>query len=596
MNKKLILLIASALLLGNVNAVARSDDENFDAPPKVAYHFDFEDAPVKESYSTEVLTIGGKRWKLHNARIVNSTTQGVPQGRKAVEILGDVVNGEPAMLELLDPVKGNTLALAFTHSGLDRVISRSNLAWKLQATFDGGETWANQELVFDDWDVPALFSTIVPAKDDAEYRFRVVYTGAQGVGKNWRLLVDDIMVMEGNGFNMPWYVQPGRMGDGFSTAESFISFAPILSGSTWFFGPQDFEWATTYIEMTIDDREPVKYYVMPNDIIFKAEGLAEGQHHMNLRFMNRAGDVLWDDALQTDLDFNVCPIAPMKGISNLRKAEVGKFYELTPNGNDSIFINWRETSRAQKWLFDGKDGILVDDPNYLDYVPNLPENQVVVKSMRGQLLNVDNNLIFRLDRKPELDTISENPFRFLNATLDDVSLLNGGAYSGFPLALTGMKLKLDASQIDGEPNGRIEVVDANGHEMILQNIYSHNFRKIDIMDLPADKPMIIFGIVGRTFIDGKVCLFPLSAIAEETTGIMSAVESGGNDFKVWNNGGSICVSAAAGAQVAIFDMNGATVANFAFHGSTVNLYLDKGVYVAIAKFNDGTTKKVKFVK
>lgn len=548
MKKKFVFLLVSTLLMGSMSAVAQ-DDVDPNAPPKVAYRFDFEDAPEKDNYNTEVLTIGGKRWKLHNARIVNSTTQGVPQGRKAVEILGDVVDGEPATLELLDPIVGNTIALAFTHSGMDRVISRSRSAWQLQATFDGGATWAEQPLGFDNKDVPALFTVQVPARDNAEYRFRVIYTGALGIGKNWRLLVDDIMVMKGNGYNIPWYVQPGRLGDGFCTAESSISFVPILNGATWWFGPQDFKCATTYLEMKIDDRAPVKYYEMPEDIVFKAEELAEGPHHMTIRFMNRDGNVVWDDALQADLDFNVCPITPIKGISNLRQAEVGKFYELTPNGNDSIFINWREASRAQKWLFDGKDGILVDDPNYLDYSETTPESQVVVKTMRGQLLKVDNNLIFRLDRKPEVEVIASNPFHFLNFILDDASLLDNGAYAGCPLALTGMRFKKDVSQIDGDPNGRIEVVDAQGREMILQNIYSHNFKKIDLMALPADKSMTIFGIVGRTFIDNKVCVFPLSAMAEEATGIGNVQADEGKDIQDRNEGGSVRLSSAQHARV-----------------------------------------------
>lgn len=45
----------------------------------------------------------------------------------------------------------------------------------------------------------------------------------------------------------------------------------------------------------------------------------------------------------------------------------------------------------------------------------------------------------------------------------------------------------------------------------------------------------------------------------------------------------------------VCDMSGQTVANFELDGSSVSLYLGKGAHVAIAQFEDGTTRTVKFV-
>ena len=134
--------------------------------------------------------------------------------------------------------------------------------------------------------------------------------------------------------------------------------------------------------------------------------------------MRAADDKPWVGPLETNFDFYVRPVSKtIKGITALRRAEVGKFYDLVPNGNDSIFVNWIKRTRAQKWLFDGKSGILVDDPNYLDYSAKLSPHDQIVKKMRGQLLLVDNNLVFRLDSKPEIEDVQNSSFHFRNFCL-----------------------------------------------------------------------------------------------------------------------------------------------------------------------------------
>ncbi len=203
------------------------------------------------------------------------------------------------------------------------------------------------------------------------FRFRIRFTDKKGYGSNWRILIDNIYVTQGENIEVPWYVQPGRIYDGYETSQDSLVFTPLMSGSSFFFGEKGSPYADTYIQTQVDNNEPVNYYIMPENIRFKTYKLCEGKHHFNAKFMRAADDNPWAGPLETNFDFYVRPVSgTIKGITALRKAEVGKFYDLVPNGNDSIFVNWIKRTRAQKWLFDGKSGILVDDPTILTMLQN----------------------------------------------------------------------------------------------------------------------------------------------------------------------------------------------------------------------------------
>ncbi|MCI6161024.1 MAG: hypothetical protein SPI18_02995 [Prevotella sp.] len=587
MKQKITLFALVALTLGSTKAVAQNE------PPKVSYQCDFENAS-KPDYNDEVLVINGKRWRFHSARIVSDSLRGIPQGRKAVELLAGEPGKEPACIEMLDTVKGRSLVFSVFHSGMDRIINRNGEAWRLEVTFDNGKTWAYQSLNFDTNDIPVRFVGDVPSYGQP-YRFRISFFDDGDEGADWRILVDDFMVMHGDDYAIPWSIHPGHIGNGFCTAENSLTFKPILSGSTFWFGPKDWDYPNTYIELTLDDNEPVQYYEMPLDIEFTLNDLSEGKHHVNMRFMKRPDMTLWEDARQTDFDFYVKPITPIKGIKALRKAKVGEFYELMPDGDNTIYVNWQKRSRAQKWLFDGKSGIWVDDPRYLDYQRDLPDRMLAVKSMRGQLVEIDNNLVFRLDRRPQIEEMSDDVFRFQNYMCGDLSVLESDyeAYAGFPLSLIDVTFAKPFGQIDPNPNGRIEVVDAKGNRFILQNIYSDDFQK---KNFPVTGPMAIFGMVGRTFIDNKPCLFPLAAISYEPSGI-DATTGGGNGMRVWNADGNVYLSSMRKAEVAIYDIGGRAVERaFLGNGESLLLNMAKGVFVAVAKYADGTSETVKFVK
>lgn len=593
--KKSILIVIVALA---ANAQAIYSQETGTIAPKPAYSCDFENAETT-AFVDQVLTINGKRWRLHNARITDSSINGIPQGKRAVEILSGSPNGEPACLELLDTVRGGSLAFCFGHSGMDRTISKSSQAWFVEVTEDNGEHWLSKPLIFDDTDVTPMSSFDSPFYGDP-FRFRIRFTDKMGYGSNWRILIDNIVVTQGENIEVPWYVQPGRFFDGFETSQDSITFMPLVSGCTFFFGEKGSPYADTYLETRVDENEPTDYYIMPEGIKFDAKKLTEGKHHFNIKFMRTADNKPWEGPLQTDFDFYVRPVSgTIKGISALRQAEIGKFYDLEPLSNDSIFVNWVKKTRAQKWLFDGKAGILVDDPNYLDYSPTFSPNDQIVKKMRGQLLKIDNNLVFRLDSKPEIEEVENTDFHFRNYVCDNLKILyqNPEVYLAYPLALTGVKVVEPYNKIDPTPNGRIEIEDLKGNRFILQNIYPDNFQVSQFFEAETDR-FIIYGMVGRSYIDGKLCFYPLNAQADPNAGTdgITNVTAAAPALSVSHSTGHLSLHSTAACSVVIYDMNGNVAARLSLEaGATTAVSLDHGLFVATAHLADGKELSVKFV-
>ncbi len=85
---------------------------------------------------------------------------------------------------------------------------------------------------------------------------------------------------------------------------------------------------------------------MPEGIHLSADNISEGKYHLNIRWGNTVENKVWEDAVPTDLDFYVRPIEPIKSIAALKKAEVGKFYELSPADGKEIIVNWTSSARA----------------------------------------------------------------------------------------------------------------------------------------------------------------------------------------------------------------------------------------------------------
>lgn len=411
-------------------------------------------------------------------------------------------------------------------------------------------------------------------------------------------MVDNIFIVEGEWFDVPWYIQPGRIFDGFETSQDSLVFSPIMSGSTFCFGDITNTYTDTYVQTQVDDRAPEKFYTMPMDVKFKATGLSEGKHHFNIKFMQRDDNQPWTGPLTTDFDFYVRPVSgTINGISALRSAEVGKFYDLVPSGNDSIFVNWTKKTRAQKWLFDAQAGILVDDPNYLDYSSKAPSVDQVVKKMRGQLLMMDNNLVFRLDGKPEVEDVEGSNFHFRNYVCDDLSIITGDyeRYAGFPLALTGVTLVEPFADVDGSPNGRIEIEDLKGNRFFLQNIYPDDFQKSQLAT--GTQRFIVFGMVGKSYIDGVPCFFPLNVQPDEDpSGIDATTAHEAQSFTVTHQSGQLLLSSSKPCTVSINDMGGRLIDTFNLSaGASHSPVVGHGFFIATARYADGSHSTVKFI-
>ena len=281
-----LLFGAAALFLPGMaqECHAQTDFDNC-LPPKVIHHFGFEDA-VKDDFADDTLTIDGRRWRFHNARIVSDSILGIPEGRKAVQIRAGQPGGEPACLQLLDTIHGAGLTFQIVHSGIDRLINRSR-CWNLEASFDGGNTWAVTTPAFDSRCEFAWQSVTVPVLPDSGYVFRFVFHNPDNnQGSDWCILIDGISVTEGDGAEIPWYVQPGNITNGFATATDSVSFRPVLSGSSYFFGPEEYGGRTS-VYVTVDGGEPQVFNAMPLDMSITLRNLTLGKHHLNIRFYDR---------------------------------------------------------------------------------------------------------------------------------------------------------------------------------------------------------------------------------------------------------------------------------------------------------------------
>jgi hypothetical protein cdivTM7_00047 len=590
------ILLAIAVLSVNVQAIYSQDTGTI--APRPAYTCDFENTGTTD-FGDQVITINGKRWRFHNARITDSAINGIPQGKRAAEILAGTHNNKPSYLELLDTIRGASVAFCFGHSGMDRTISKSSEAWFVEVTNNDGKDWLSKPLIFDDTDVTPMLSFDSPYYGEP-FRFRIRFTDKLGYGSNWRILIDNIFVTQGENIEAPWYIQPGRFFDGIETSQDNITFTPLMSGSTFFFGEKDSPYADTYIQTCIDENEPINYYTMPEGIQFKAKNLTEGKHHFAIKFMRTSDDQPWSGALQTNFDFYVRPVSgTKKGISALRHGEIGKFYDLVPNDNDSIFVNWIKKTRAQKWLFDGKAGILVDDPNYIDFSPTLSPNDQIVKKMRGQLLKIDNNLVFRLDSKPEIEDVANTKFHFRNYECDNLSIItsNPESYMAYPLALTGVKLVKPFNQIDHSPNGRIEIEDLKGNQFILQNIYPDNFQVSQFLEA-GTKYFIIYGMVGRSYIDGKPCFYPLNVQPDnngESDGV-SKTTTNTPSLVINHVSNNLSIKSSVACPVVITDINGSVVTRLSLTADVATtISLGHGLFMATSYFGDGKKSTVKFV-
>ena len=165
------------------------------------------------------------------------------------------------------------------------------------------------------------------------------------------------------------------------------------------------------------------------------------------------------------------------------------------------------------------------------------------------------------------------------------------------MALTGVKLVKPFNQIDHSPNGRIEIEDLKGNQFILQNIYPDNFQVSQFLEA-GTKYFIIYGMVGRSYIDGKPCFYPLNVqpdnngesdgVSKTTTNTPSLVIS-----HVSNN---LSIKSSVACPVVITDINGSVVTRLSLTADVATtISLGHGLFMATAYFGNGKKSTVKFV-
>lgn len=564
------------------------DDTPYEVAPVIQHHFDFEDV-VKDNFDDETLVIGGKRWAFHGARIVRDSILGIPHGKAAVQIVAGKPGGMSSYIELLDTIHGAGISFQIVHSGIDRMISRAN-CWHIQATFDDGATWADMEIPFDNMVESALYSTpVVPVIPGNGYRFRIIFVdGDNNKGEEWKVLVDNIMVVDGQDGSTPWYIQPGHLYNGFSTAEDSITFQPILSGTTWFLGPQDWG-GTQSVKFFVDDETDAQVFeAVPLDAYMTAKNLSQGKHTAHIQFLDKSTMQPSHNALETTFDFHVKPITPIKGIKALlEEGKLGEFYELSAKEGKEMVVNWTNRTHAQRWLWDGERGILVDDPRYLQpLTEDLPSKKLLAKKVRGQLIKVNNNLVLQLDRRPEL-VEQDQDFTFINAKCEDLSLLtkHPEVFQGAPLTLYNVKFNSVGGFVDCRPNSLIEVKDAYGNSLVLNNVFADRFTQ---SRLPRSEQVMIFGIAGYSMRDGSFTVFPLEAHDLNISDGVETVAANETGVELILQKEMVVVNAPTAVKLTIVDMTGKQVWSGTVEGSR-SIKLPQGVYIIKADGVKGKT-------
>ena len=154
------------------------------------------------------------------------------------------------------------------------------------------------------------------------------------------------------------------------------------------------------------------------------------------------------------------------------------------------------------------------------------------------------------------------------------------------------------NQIDRYPNGRIEIADMKGNQFILQNIYPDDFQFSQFIEA-GTKHFIIFGMVGKTYIDGKLCFYPLTVLPDkeaEAAGINN-IKTNSSALTISHAMGNLSLQSSANCTVDITDLNGLLLFRVLHFLQILLLQLrfGHGLFMATAHFADGSKYTVKFV-
>ncbi|WP_025842644.1 hypothetical protein [Porphyromonas gingivicanis] len=559
-----LFLSAFALPMGNL-CVAQEQV----VPPTPFFHTSFE-TWSKNDLNEEIINIEGYRWKLCNATIAENKLKRIPSGQKALELVAGSLNGIPTTFELLDNIPASQISFVLATSGMDGVISKDNTAWIYELSYDDGKTWQKANSALFTLDLfPSVITIEAPDMDNRPFRFRIRYQSQdeRRLGSGFRILIDDLCFYPyETGVDAAWDIRPEGIVNGYETTQTRLEVKPQISGASWILWgstPEPYYSSTTYMTVTLDNDQKVDIKHLNDEIeghsaIF--DNLSEGKHSLELQFVDITSNKPYPGIASYKMDFWVRPYKKIQSLKELKKGNVGEFYEITPE-KDDLYLNFSIPLCNQHWLIQGEAGIMLNDPlYYLPIAKDLPLKKKAVQSIRGQLVRQDNNLAFVLDTTPKIKE-TEADWSLINFTCKEFKEL-----APIKEQLHGLCLSLQAVYISEAisntttpfipaPNRRFSFKDKNGDLLAAQNIYPHLFLRNKT--IPQSR-LTVFGFMGKDFASGEMVIFPI--LAKENP-LDDAVQPILNSelIQLAYTGEGIELTAQKKCQVHLFSLDGNTI-------------------------------------
>lgn len=566
------------------------------APEEVKYNdyvytADFEDV-VKDNYDEEELTINGIRWKFVNAKIETDKLRSIPEGKKAVSIKAfrsheDVNNF--SRIEMLDDLPKGFSAIAFetVSSGQDGIFGGSG--WFVEISTDQGKTWSRTPFASParSGQLDFRFETSDPARIRISYAPPVTNSDRKGQ----RLLVDNLRITSTEDFNVPAVVMVNYLYDGYETSNNYITFTPDFRGNFGLTDPNAPDsWddmLNSYIEVRLDGAVKQKIGAISETLVVKVDGLSIGKHVLEVELKHVGTKKIWGPKpILRTINFEVKPHETIKGLEALRKAEVGKFYEVLPlSDKDTITINWQTKYRAQKYLLEGRKTLFIDDPQAYNFPSATnPDDKIVMKRMRVQAVDMDFNRMFRLDNPMQIDTITGVPFTFINFEIDQFAELKDFEnLVGAPISIEACRFAKEGQKMAIVPNATYKIRDSQGNYFDIYMAYADLFFARKIVDIPEER-ITVFGILSKSFSEGKPCLIPLYWETYNGTKSTKHVAGESRFEAALTADGRILLTAPGQARAEVFSLEGSQIAAYSFTDSYIaQTDLPKGAYVVLIK-------------
>lgn len=560
-------------------------------PPVPYYKTGFEEMEA-QTFVDDTVEIEGVRWRIVNGRIVDDPKANIPFGKKALELTAGYVGDVPAMIEALDPIRGTQVSVSYMQGWTDALVSNAGKSWFAQESFDGGKNWLEKELIFDATTISTdLYERIDPDADS--FRFRIIFNDpdkTKGVG--WRIMLDNIAFYdtgEGAPIRTPWSVYPADIRNGFETAQSTLSYHILAFGDDWIMGDPQAEpgFFTSYIEARLDDQPATQHWRLNSvDSLITYSNLQPGVHTIGLRFMDIATGQPYPELEEHVTYFTVKESTQLHSLEELLQAPVGGFYEVT--FDKKTLVNMAVPMTPEKWLWDGKKGIMMFDPRLHDPIyGNPPEKALLAKRIVGQLVERDHNLYFQVDAPSTLEEVDQ-PFMFDNRTTKSIQdLLDNADYNMYaPVSIQNVRIKRRTDSKVPYRFGALDeitITDSTGVSMKMQNFFPFLFLANKEVDPSGD--LTVFGMMAKHRTTGEPVLWPLFALNYQSTANEPVLASP-SDLRVATEEGVTRFTAEQPVSLYVWDMAG-TQLYASTATATEHVVSVEGSVLVAATFEDG---------